>query len=56
MIVIDYFLGALCIGISILFVLCGFAVLYVMAVSICTLAYNVGKKVENKINARFNEI
>jgi hypothetical protein len=56
MIVIDCFLGALCIGISILFVLCGFAVLYVMAVSIYTLADNVGKKVENKINARFNEI
>lgn len=56
MIVIDYFLGAICLVILLLAVLCGGAVMYVIAVALYTFAYNVGKKVENKINARFDEI
>ena len=56
MVVIDYILGTICLVISLLAVLCGGAVMYVIAVALYTFAYNVGKRVENKINERFNEI
>ncbi len=56
MAVIDYILGAICLVILLLIVLCGSAVMYVVAMTVYTFAYNVSKRIENKINERFNEI